>query len=197
MGDYFERIVDIEVTIADADAVAARMLDWMVSRRLLSREMSGETMYSLGVDEGYVPGPDWAQVTEKWGDDWIPGPVAVIVGRDDHHGGQGAIEPESAACPHCHAKTVIIDYPQQWEADPEIWRPFQTGIDAWKQSGVGAVACNSCGDATPVTEWEWPSGFALGALAFDFWGWPPLTDTFITEFSAQLGHSIEHHTGKF
>ncbi|MFD0364971.1 hypothetical protein ACFQZZ_26335 [Nocardia sp. GCM10030253] len=196
MGDYFERIVDIEVTATEADAVAARMLDWMISRRLLSREMSGDAMYSLGVDEGYVPGSDWAQVTQEWGD-WIPGPVAVIVGRDDHYGGQGEIEPESAVCPHCHTKTVVIDYPQQWKADPEIWRPFRNGIDAWKETGVGTAACKSCGDAIPVTEWQWPWGFALGALAFDFWGWPPLTDTFITEFGAQLGHRIEHQTGKF
>ncbi|WP_328402159.1 hypothetical protein [Nocardia sp. NBC_00403] len=196
MGDYFERIVDIEVTATEADAVAARMLDWMISRRLLTREMSGEAMYSLGVDKGYMPGPDWAQVTQEWGD-WIPGPVAVIVGRAAHFGGQGGIEPESAVCPHCHAKTVVIDYPQQWEPDPEIWRPFRDGIDAWEQTGVGTAACNSCGDAIPITDWEWPWGFALGALAFDFWGWPPLADTFITEFGAQLGHRIEHHTGKF
>ncbi|MGO4613905.1 hypothetical protein AB4305_06990 [Nocardia sp. 2YAB30] len=196
MGDYFERIVDVEVTAAEADVLAARMLDWMVSRRLLSREMSGEAMYSLSVDNGYAPGPDWAQITQEWGD-WIPGPVAVIVGRADHFGGQGAIEPDSAVCPHCQAKTLIIDYPQRWEADPEAWQPFRDGIDAWKQTGVGAAGCNTCAVAVPVTEWHWPSGFALGALAFDFWGWPPLTDSFITEFGARLGHRISHQMGKF
>ncbi len=197
MGDFFERIIDIEVSAAEAEALAARMLDWMIAERLLTREMSGEAMYSLGVDEGYVPGPDWMRITQEWGDDWIPGPVAVIIGRDDHHGGQGEIEPESAECPRCHARTVIIDYPHRWEADPEIWQPFADGIDAWKQTGTGTAACTSCGDLVSVTEWEWPSGFALGALAFDFWGWPPLTDSFVTEFAAQLGHRIEHHTGKF
>ncbi|MEU7767378.1 hypothetical protein AB0B25_19885 [Nocardia sp. NPDC049190] len=196
MGDYFERIVDIEVTAAEADALAARMLEWMFSRRLLSREMSGDAMYSLEVDKGYVPGPDWPQITEDWGE-WIPGPVAVIVGRADHFGGQGAIEPDSAVCPHCHAKTVIIDYPQRWEADPAVWQPFRDAIDEWKQTGVGAVACHCCGDVVPVTEWHWPSGFALGALAFDFWGWPPLTDSFRTEFAAHLRHRIDHQTGKF
>ncbi|MFE3262204.1 hypothetical protein ACFXPS_43375 [Nocardia sp. NPDC059091] len=42
-----------------------------------------------------------------------------------------------------------------------------------------------------------PDNFALGTLAFDFWSWPPLTEDFITEFSARIGHRIEHHTGKF
>lgn len=197
MGDFFERIVDLEVTAEQAAALGARMVDWMIARRLLTREMSGEGMYSLGVGKGYVAGPDWQRVTGEWGADWIPGPVAVLVGRDDHHGGQGEIEPESARCPRCHATTTIIDYPQQWVADPEVWRPFHDGIEAWKQTGSGSVTCTGCGEAAGVTEWGWPSGFALGALAFDFWGWPPLTEKFVTEFRTQLGHQIEHHTGKF
>ncbi|MFC8529276.1 hypothetical protein [Nocardia sp. NPDC057227] len=197
MGDFFERIVDVEVTAEQAATLGARMVDWMIARRLLTREMSGEAMYSLGVDKGYVAGPDWRRVTTEWGADWIPGPVAVLLGRGDHHGGQGEIEPESARCPRCQATTTIIDYPQQWEADPEVWRPFHDGIEAWKQTGTGSVTCTRCGEDAGVTEWGWPSGFALGALAFDFWGWPPLTENFVTEFGAQLGHHIEHHTGKF
>ncbi|WP_227997915.1 hypothetical protein [Nocardia australiensis] len=197
MGDYFERIVDLEVTAADADALAARIVDWMVSRRWLLREMSGEVMYSLQVDEGYVPGPDWAQITQEWGEDWIPGPVAVIIGRHDHYAGQGGIEPASAQCPHCSATTVIIDYPLQWEADPAVWQPFSDAIDAWKQTGLGTATCRTCRAPSTITDWQWADGFALGALAFDFWGWPPLTDDFITELGAQLGHRTEHHTGKF
>jgi hypothetical protein len=197
VGDYFERIVDVQVTAADAEATATRMLDWMFSRELLSREMSGECMYSLQVDEGYLPGPQWQTISQEWGKDWPPGPVAVIIGRDDHYGGQGAIEPESADCPSCAATTVIIDYPQRWEADPEAWRPFADAIAEWKRGGAGVAACRLCGTGSPVTEWLWPWGFALGALAFDFWGWPSLTEEFVTEFATHLGHRIDHHTGKF
>ncbi|WP_280232311.1 hypothetical protein [Nocardia cyriacigeorgica] len=197
MGDYFERIVDIEVSAEDAQATAARMLDWLVARELLTWEMSGERMYSLQVDEGHLPGSRWQQVTQDWGSDWIPGPVAVIIGREDHFGGQGESEAESATCPSCATTTVIIDYPQRWEADPEVWRPFEQAIDEWKRTGTGTVACRHCGTGHPVTEWLWPSGTALGALAFDFWSWPPLTDAFLDEFTAQLGHRTDHHTGKF
>ncbi|MCP2315788.1 hypothetical protein APR12_001121 [Nocardia amikacinitolerans] len=197
MGDYFERIVDLEVTSADAGTLAERMVGWMVSRRWLLREMSRNAMYSLQVDEGYVPGPDWSQITQDWGADWVPGPVAVIVGRHDHYPGQGCIEPASAVCPRCRATTVIIDYPERWEADAAVWQPFSDAIDAWKQSGTGAAICPSCTTPSPITTWQWADGFALGALAFDFWGWPPLTEDFRTEFAARLGHRIEHHTGKF
>ncbi|MFD3593995.1 hypothetical protein ACFWU5_14810 [Nocardia sp. NPDC058640] len=197
MGDFFERIVDLEVPDVDAGALAQRMVDWMVSRGWLLRETSGDAMYSLQVDEGYLPGPAWAEITNHWGDDWICGPVAVVVGRNAHYSGQGGIEPAGATCPQCAATTVIIDYPQAWEADPAVWQPFSDAIDSWRDSGEGSAPCTSCTTNSPITTWQWDDGFALGALAFDFWGWPPLTDEFITEFTARLGHRIEHHTGKF
>ncbi len=197
VGDFFERIVDLEVAAADAGALAERMVDWMVSRRWLLRETSRDAMYSLQVDEGYVAGPDWAEIAQNWGEDWIPAPVAVIVGRNAHYAGQGGIEPAAAICPHCAATTVIIDYPQAWEADPAVWQPFSDAIDAWIESGEGSATCASCTTASPITTWRWADDFALGTLAFDFWGWPPLTDEFVTEFTAELGHRTEHHTGKF
>ncbi|MFJ2835147.1 MULTISPECIES: hypothetical protein [Nocardia] len=197
MGDYFERIIDVEVAADDAGALAEQTVDWMVSRGWLLRETSRDTMYSLQVDEGYRPGPEWSRITQEWGADWMPGPVAVIVGRYPHFAGQGAIEPSAADCPHCRATTVIIDYPQRWEADKAVWQPFADAIDAWRDTGAGAVTCVSCGTASPVTDWEWADEFALGALAFDFWGWPPLTDEFVAELGARLGHRIGHHSGKF
>ncbi|MET9210679.1 MULTISPECIES: hypothetical protein [unclassified Nocardia] len=197
MGDFFERIIDIDVTAADAGALAARTVDWMVARGWLLRETSRDAMYSLQVDEGYRPGPEWSRITQDWGADWTPGPVAVIVGRHPHFPGQGAIEPSATDCPRCRATTVIIDYPQQWEADEAVWQPFADAIDAWRDTGSGAATCASCGTASPVTEWEWADDFALGALAFDFWGWPPLSDEFVAELGARLGHRIGHHTGKF
>ncbi|WP_280436158.1 hypothetical protein [Nocardia carnea] len=197
VGDFFERLVDLEVAAADASELAEHMIDWMVSRRWLLRETSRDAMYSLQVDEGYLPGPDWPQITEDWGADWIPAPVAVVVGRHDHYAGQGGIAPASAVCPRCGATTVIIDYPREWDADPVVWQPFSDAIDAWKQTGTGAATCASCSASSSITTWQWDDGFALGALAFDFWGWPPLTENFITEFATRLGHRIEHHTGKF
>ncbi|MDW6059661.1 hypothetical protein SAZ11_18750 [Streptomyces sp. FXJ1.4098] len=112
--------------------------------------------------------------------------------------GQGQDEADSASCPRCDATTVIIDYPEEFEADDEVWRPYREAIAVWKETGEGgSVACSACAAAVPVTEWRFGSGFALGALAFDFWGWPPLDDAFLAEFSRQLGHSAEEQMGKF
>ncbi|MDI3403200.1 hypothetical protein [Streptomyces cavernicola] len=128
---------------------------------------------------------------------WLPGPVAVLVGRDYHVGGQGADEAEYAVCPRCRARTVIIDYPEESEPDEEAWQPFREAIATWKKSGEGNTPCAACGVSVPVTEWQWDTNFAVGALAFDFWGWPPFSVGFYATFSRQLGHRTVEHMGKF
>ncbi|WP_236076291.1 hypothetical protein [Streptomyces coffeae] len=48
-----------------------------------------------------------------------------------------------------------------------------------------------------VTEWRFGAGFDLGALAFDFWGWQPLSARFHAEFAQRLGHRTAEQAGKF
>jgi hypothetical protein len=198
MGDHYERIVDVEVSGADAGPLAARMVDWLVAERVLTRETTGEGVYSPYADEGFVPGPGWgAAVPEALRAGWTPGPVAVAVGRRYHVGGQGADEAEWARCPRCRARTVITDYPRRFEPDRELWRPFRAAIAHWEATGEGSAGCGACGASVPVTAWEWDESFALGALAFDFWGWPPLSDAFQDAFRRRLGHRTATHQGKF
>ncbi|MFD6274276.1 hypothetical protein ACFWFI_01565 [Streptomyces sp. NPDC060209] len=198
MGDFFERVVDLEATGEEAGPLAGRMVDWMVAEGIVTREMTGDGVYSLSVDHGYAPGPDWARAVADASDpSWLPGPVAVVVGRDYHVGGQGEDEADSATCPRCATRTVVIDHPESFEADEEVWRPFRDGIAAWKETGRGEVTCPACAVLVPVTEWDFGPGFDLGALAFDFWGWPPLGVSFLAEFRAGLGHRTEEQSGKF
>ncbi|MFE4450060.1 hypothetical protein [Streptomyces sp. NPDC056796] len=198
MGDFFERVVDLEVTGEEAGPLAARMVDWMVAEGVITRETTGDAVYSLPVDVGHVPGPGWARAVADASDpSWIPGPVAVLVGRDQHVGGQGEYAADAVTCPRCSARTVVIDHPERFTADDEVWQPFNDGIQAWKETGRGEVPCPACGVHVPVTEWDFGLGFDLGALAFDFWGWPPLSLRFLAEFRARLGHRTEEQYGKF
>ncbi|PAZ11712.1 hypothetical protein CLM62_34495 [Streptomyces sp. SA15] len=200
MGDFFERIVDVEVTDADAGPLAERIVDWMVEDGLITREVSGDGVYSPSTDTGYLPGPNWRRSVADSPDPdptWLPGPVAVMVGRDYYVGGQGVDEADAATCPRCTARTVIIDYPEEFEPDDEAWQPFAVGIAAWKETGEGNAVCPSCAAQVPVTEWDFGSGFTLGTLAFDFWDWPPLSAGFLAEFAGRLGHRTAEQTGKF
>ncbi|GAA3980352.1 hypothetical protein GCM10023085_73380 [Actinomadura viridis] len=198
MGDYFERIIDLEVPLQDAGPLADRMVDWLVAEGVLLRETSGDGVYSLGVDEGHLPGPNWERAVHGTpGTTWPPAAMAVIVARDDHLGGQGESEADSATCPRCGTRTVIIDYPESFEADEEAWRPFSEAIDRWKETGEADAPCPACQTSSPVTEWDFGDNFDLGALAFDFWGWPPLADAFYEEFTRRLGHRTARQSGKF
>lgn len=197
MGDYYERIVDVEVAGDEAVPLAERMVDWMVTEGLITREMSGDGVFSHPVDKGYVPGPQWARALDASPDpDWVPGPVAVIVGRDYYVGGEGVDTASCAVCPRCQSETVIINYPEEFEPDLEVWQPFEDGIAAWKETGEGSAPCSTCGVAVPVTQWQWEPGFAVGALAFDFWNWPSLSADFCVLFSRELGHRTVDHGGK-
>ncbi|MEV5650849.1 hypothetical protein AB0L57_21575 [Nocardia sp. NPDC052254] len=194
MGDFFERIVDVEVEQDEAGPLARDLVDWLVAEGILTRELSGDGVYSMQTDQGYLPGPNWATVVD--GPGWEPGPVAVIVGRSSHCAGQGFVEAEYAACPHCDTRVVIFGHPQL-EPDAQLWAPFSRAIDEWERTGTATVHCASCDRDGPLREWEWDDGFALGSLALDFWGWAPLRDDFAERIQRRLGHRIARHSGKF
>ncbi len=149
MGDFFERIVDVEVTAAEAPRLAARLVDRLVAEGVLTAQLSAEGVYSLDADQGYVPGPNWATAVQHPG--WDPGPVAVIVGPHAHCGGQGMSEAEFAECPRCDERIVIFGYPQL-EPDYARWEPVTRAISAWQSTGTGAVRCGACeADGIPAS----------------------------------------------
>ncbi|MDF3298132.1 hypothetical protein [Streptomyces tropicalis] len=198
MGDFFERIVDVDVTEEQAGALAARTISWLVAEGVITPELSSEGVYSPGADMGHPPGRNWRRaVADTPGAPWTPGPVAVMTGRNSYTAGQGGDEADRATCPRCARTVVVIDPPGRPEPDEAAWRPFREAVAVWRRTGAASVACPSCGTAVPVTEWDFGPGFALGALAFDFWGWPPLAEGFHAEFRRYLGHRTHVHTGKF
>ncbi len=193
MGDFFERIVDIEVEQDDAGPLARELVDWLVGEGVVTRELTRDGVYSMQAEHGHVPGPNWAAAVD--GPGWEPGPVAVIVGRSSYCGGQGFAEAGYAECPHCDTRVTIFDYPQL-EPDYVAWQPFSRAIEEWEQSGTAVVHCTTCNRDVALRDWEWDDGFALGSLALDFWGWSPLSDDFVERIRRRLGHRINRHMGK-
>ncbi|MEV5972178.1 hypothetical protein [Streptomyces sp. NPDC051921] len=195
MGDYVERVVDLGVALEDAAALGDQVVDWLVAKGVVTRETEASGVYSVHVVEGYRPGPHWGRAVHDGG--WEPGPLAVVTGRHHHVGGQGEDDAEYATCPHCHIRTTFIDYPASFEPDEEAWAPFRAAVEAWEETGTGRVTCPACAAVLPVTDWQWPDEYALGALTFEFWGWPPLSDDFVAELTGRLGHRTARHLAKF
>lgn len=170
-GDFFECVVDPDVTGEEAGPLAGRTVDRMVAEGVVTRGTTKDAMYSLFVDVGHRPGPHWARAVADASDPtWYPGAVAVVVGRHHHVGGQGQDAADSATCPRCGTRTVVIDHPHSFEPDEEVRQPFRYGIGTWWATGRGDVACPACAVPVPVTDREFGPGFCLGALAVDFWG---------------------------
>jgi hypothetical protein len=61
------------------------------------------------------------------------------------------------------------------------------------------VACPRCGRPVDFNDWIWTEDwgrFAVAFLGLTFWNWPPLTDSFVAEVAARLGHRVVRTRGK-
>lgn len=183
MGDYFQTIVDLDASAAEAPRLAARVVDRLVAEGIVSGE---RTDCVLGKPLGHRPGPNWHRaVAEGW--EWKPDDgLAVHTERTVFDSGQG--DPESATCPRCGTTTDL---------DAE-WSRFSTAISAWHDTGTAAVDCPACGVFVPLPDWTWADDyFAFGHLGFEFWNWPEVTPEFRARISELLGgHRTAYMWGK-
>lgn len=194
MGDYFQTVVDRDVTEADAASLAARVVAWLVAEGVIGPD---RTEPGFGSGPGHPPGPRMAAVVDSrgWSEPWQGGAVDVVTGRTVFDAGQGA-DPSSAECPRCERSTEFHD--EDWDEIPGAWDPFAAAIHAWEAGGEAPVPCAHCGTASPLAEWTGMEDcFAFGCLGLTFWGWPELTPAFLTALDRRLdGHRTALVSGK-
>ncbi|MFI1223066.1 MULTISPECIES: hypothetical protein [unclassified Streptomyces] len=194
MGDYFQIVVDRDVTEADAAPLAARVVAWLVAEGVIGPD---RTEPVLGSDPGYPPGPRIREVVDSsgWGEPWQGGGLDVEVTRTVFDSGQWA-DPALATCPRCARDTEFHD--ETWEEIPGAWSPFAEAIEDWSAGGEALVRCAHCDAASPLGDWTGMDNcFAFGNLGFTFWGWPDFTPAFLAEFDRRLdGHRTAFVSGK-
>ncbi|MEV6106758.1 hypothetical protein AB0M28_18875 [Streptomyces sp. NPDC051940] len=191
MGDYFQTIVDLDATAAEADALAARAVAWLVGEGVVA---AGQTDCVLGQPLGHPPGPHWAKAVEEEDEDRNPSDgLAVHTGRTVFHGGQG--DAESVTCPRCAAETLF--YTDEWEEIDGAQVPFTQAVDTWHATGAAEVTCPACARPVPLAEWEWADDYhAFAYLGLEFWNWPPLRPEFVEQVAGVIGHRIRVVWGK-
>ncbi|MFD5476620.1 hypothetical protein [Streptomyces hawaiiensis] len=193
MGDHFQTIVDLDATHADAEPLARRVVDWLVTEGIVLAE---RTECVLGQPVGNPPGPNWQRAVSDADDEPWDG-LAVHTGRTVFDSGQDA--PEAVTCPRCEA-TITLDaepydgHPSQPVEQPTTpgteapWARFTTALSTWQDTGSATVDCPACSRSVPLPDWTWTDGrLALGHLGFEFWNWPELTDDIRTRISGLLG----------
>ncbi|MEV4000607.1 hypothetical protein [Actinomadura sp. NPDC049753] len=186
MGDWFQKIIDVEAGAEDAERLAVRVRDWLISGGIVLAE---RTDCVLGAEGGHPPGPAVGQALEDpssddgWQSLWTNG-LDITVGRTIFDAGQG--DPVAVTCPHCTSEIRLVD--DHWQPIDEAWAPFSEVFTEWSEGYDGVIACPSCGKPVEPSAWKWAEDyFALGHLGFTFWNWPELKQDFVAEVGRQLG----------
>ncbi|GAA4240391.1 hypothetical protein GCM10022254_64830 [Actinomadura meridiana] len=181
MGDYFQTIVDLDATAADAAELGDRALDWLIREGIVEAE---PTDCVLGAPTGHEPGEAWEKAVLD--PDWEPlDGLNIETGRTVFLGGQG--DGQYAICPRCATRTHF--FTEAWDPIEGASTPFDEAIETWQATGAAQVKCPSCVQASDLTTWQWANNYyTFGYLGFEFWNWPPFTPDFLADFTRTLNN---------
>jgi hypothetical protein len=194
VGDNFQIIADVEATEAEAQALAASVVNWLATTGIIAGDPVGST---LGTRPCYPPGPHYAAAVTS-PDDTLAGlranGVEVHTTRTVFHPVQGEMGP--VACPRC-GQVVVLEDPATGELT-DNWATFSDALGQWHAGGPALAACPHCRRASGVNDWQWIGDWpiAVGFLGFTFWNWPVLSASFVTQVEARLGHRVVVTKGK-
>lgn len=181
MGDSYQSIVDLEATPDVAEGLAARVIDFLVTREVILPSPSENCV--LGGPPGHPPGPKAPYVQTEHGEQVFStytNGVQTIAERHVYYSvGSDAI------CPACKAD-FGVDWPAEIRARLNKW---------WKDGGGTYVMCPKCAVNSPFECWLQPP-WALGHLGFTFWNWWSLKEDFVATIAELLQHRVVVVCGK-
>jgi hypothetical protein len=170
MSDYFQMLVDADVSLEDAGFVADAVIGELRSHGLIKGQLTYDDLGPDSGPEGYRPGPAtpnlYKQGREKY-QFWKVRPRVVEVRIERSFNLWFALVCEGYACPLCGA--------QFDDGDKLVEPPIVEALGEWmEQSGPALVNCPWCGGTAEITRWHSDPPFGFGNLAFVFWNWPEL-----------------------
>jgi hypothetical protein len=176
MGDWYQIIVDRDVSEAEAPAQAQRMRGWLVERGIIE---PGLTNRVLG-QPGHAPGPAYGVTLEDPNQASSNRDRAGLKFNVGHRIVFHALNGE-VICRTCQTHVDLDEHGGEWiEA-----------VDAWSEGDDSATfTCPACGRPERLTEWEGPLPWGFGNLGLEFWNWTPLSEQFVREISERLGHRM-------
>lgn len=187
MSDNFEMLIDPEVSLAEATALAQQVVTMLRDRRLIIGELSTDCV--LG-GAGYPVGPavrEIYQLAPNEGEFWtlLTSGVEPVIRRTCNLWALGP-SCEMFVCPMCD--TTHADLTGQ------LGDRIFAAIDHWQQQeGDTKVTCTNCNAACQITEWHSKPPLGFGNLAFRFWNWPPFDSSSWTVDLPQLFRDVTGH----
>jgi len=195
MGDSFRTIVDPLASLDEAQAMAERVIQHLIERKIVKPERTDRTPGDPG---GYPPGENVAEALATWTPCSTGVPLSLeeithdllrcgwngvdaVVGRTVFHNFGAGLD--VVRCPVCLAN--------------QEGKNWGDAIGRWfKGDDLASFRCPNCRESSPITEWKFDPPWAFGNLGFKFWNWPPLKRSFIEQISGILGHRVIMIAGK-
>ena len=195
MSDYFEMLVDVEVTEEHAADLGLKVGKFFQEVGLISGQSNRDCV--LG-GEGYLPGPAIKKLYEG-GEEQPFWELAVcgvefVVLRGFNEWALGPAF-ENIVCPRCSTKIETLS---DAFSDPVV-----ESIGEWlEQSGSGLLVCPACQSGSTINDWQSKPPLGFGNLALRFWNWPPLDSSdwkikIPSLFAEATKHSIVRTWGHF
>lgn len=180
MGDYYTNVIPIDVEPGDAQAVAAKVVEFMVSHKIIQPEISDCTLSKYG---GYAPAENYENALTAPYPELLKlraNGVEVVVERSAFDSG-GL---EEIYCPNCNGSVMDTDWGQ--------------ALTAWMaQKTNDAFSCPACGYHGSVTTYKFDPPFVFAELGFTFWNWgDSFKESFIKELEDITDSRIDIITGK-
>jgi hypothetical protein len=196
MGDSFRTIVHPVASLADAPALADKVIAHLIKRKIVGPV---RTDCVLGKAGGYPPGDNVGEALATWSPSAGSGvPLSLetivrdlrrsscngvreVVGRTVFHNFGAGLD--VVRCPICVGNEVDA----HWSDAVGRW---------YDGDDHAAFKCSDCNEDSPITQWTFDPPWAFGNLGFEFWNWPPVKKEFIDQVSEILGHKVVLITGK-
>jgi hypothetical protein len=177
----------------ELDELHQRILDWLVAEGIVERELT-DCILSMR-SHGHRPAPRFMTASSapedpecnnccyaKFIQMKVNG-LQIIKGR---HVSVAGGSYDCAICPGCGTERPVFD--ERWNAACTVWIEWQ---------GAGDLECERCRVSHGLAEWRHRDTIGFGALTFNFWNWPPLSDEFRDEMARRLGHEVHLVHGRY
>ncbi len=198
MSDSFQSLAFPDVKQADAEDLASRLLESLVSRGILEPDPNPECALD---EEGYSPGKDIGSALsdQRAGGQLLTLKTNGVVISAEPTVFSGDEPPETTTCPKCnHSFDGGEDFGGEGFGGEgsDGGEDFVELIGEWFEGEETTLDCPDCGEASPLEQVETTPPWALAHVGVKFWNWPVLSEQFVGSLVALVGSRAVLVTGK-
>ena len=176
LSDAIDWVVDVEATEGEAEALAEKVVDWLVSEGIILRSTRKNMWRRCG--PLYEVGPRAAEWSVQVDSGVAQCGLDVLCERTVFHTGDNGLQ--RFRCPNCSALH-----------EPDAL-PWGDAVGAWLEAKPDStLKCSVCNNVSPITAWHFLElAWGFGNLGFGFNNWA-ITARLATAIAELVGHRMQ------